>query len=197
MKKTLTIASLFAVVVTLLAIPTVHAGAGDCEPASKAISDILKKWTEECGKELGGAPDSKKCLAADKFNKLVPKLNAWAANGWATIGPRTIEFGNSQTGTLLMPANRTFLSTTPLEKDSATITVNKKEGKGGATVMICKIDSNGSYTKLKELDFDPDKSTASQTATVSGLQNFILQVYIDGHGGGVGREFKYDLRVTK
>jgi hypothetical protein len=169
----------------------------------KAVETLLKNWSEECIKEIGPTPPAdpntrtQLCLAADKFKKLAPRLKALAANGPFTIGPRDLMVGTSQNGDIINPAVRTFLTPTPLDKDSLTVEVNKTDGRGGALIRICSIDENKKFTSLKTIAFD-EGNNAPQTKreTVSGVKGKIVQVFIDGQGG-VGKAFKYTLKTNQ
>src|SRR5690349_12289068 len=111
--------------------------------ALNVVESLLKNWTAECGKVADGktgSEASKICLAAAKYQQLAPKLKQLANNGAFTLGPRDLAVGTAQNGTIVNPAFRTFLTPAPLDKDSLTVKVEKKGGKGGANVRICKID---------------------------------------------------------
>jgi hypothetical protein len=169
---------------------------------AKAVADLYKNWSAECIKEIGANPPAdpntrtQLCLAADKFNKMLPKLKALAANGPFTIGPRDLMVGTSQNGDIVNPGFRTFLSPSPLDKDSLTVEVNKTDGKAGALVYICKIDENKHYTHLKNIAFDEGNNTATKKETVSGVKGSIVQVFINGNGG-VAKAFKYTLKTSQ
>ncbi|HWP42959.1 MAG TPA: hypothetical protein VNO14_06980 [Blastocatellia bacterium] len=195
MKKSILIAGVMIMAVVFAAMPS--ARADECKSLTQIATSIFSKFAEECKKE--GEADTKKCTLSAKFRAIVERLNAFANNSWATLGPRKIEFGTTQTGTLIIPGDRTFLSSTPLDKNSATITITKKDGRGGAVVTICKVNDKGVYTKLKEFRFDTGdpKSPVTRTETVSGVQNHILQVRLDGQGGGPGSRLAFDFKVTK
>ena len=48
--------------------------------------------------------------------------NSFVNDNWATIGPRELEFDMVQSGTVVNPTKRTFVSVVPLESDYATVT---------------------------------------------------------------------------
>lgn len=170
---------------------------------TRAVEALLKNWADECIKEIGANPPADKnartklCLAADKFQKLVPRLRAMANNGPFTVGPRDLMLGTSQSGDIINPAVRTFLSPTPVDKDSVTVEVTKKSGKGGAVIRICKIDENKKFTNLKNITFeDGDNSPVTKKETVSGVKGDLVQVFIDGTGGP-GKAFLYTLKTSQ
>lgn len=162
------------------------------------VESLLKNWATECGKVADGKTGeeaSKVCLAAQKYQQLAPKLKQLANNGPFTLGPRDLAVGTAQNGTIVNPAFRTFLTSALLDKDSLTVKVEKKGGKGGATVRICKIDENKKYTNLKTITFEEGEGTSTQSATVTGVKGHLIQVFIDGTGG-VSKAFDYTLTTS-
>lgn len=166
--------------------------------ALNVVESLLKNWASECGKVAEGKTGeeaSKICLAAQKFQLIAPKLKQLANNGPFTLGPRDLMVGTSQNGTIVNPGVRTFLTPTLMDKDSLTVEIAKKDGRGGANIRICKISEDKKYTHLKTLTFAEGSGTSTQTATVSGIKGHIVQVFIDGTGG-VTKAFDYTLKTT-
>jgi len=166
--------------------------------ALNVVESLLKNWTSECGKISEGKTGdeaSKACLAAGKYQQLAPKLKQLANNGAFTLGPRDLAIGTAQNGTIVNPAFRTFLSPALLDKDNLTVKVEKKGGKGGANIRICRIDEKKKYTHLKTIIFEEGGGAATQSATVSGVKGHLVQVFIDG-SGGVSRAFDYTLTTS-
>ena len=163
-----------------------------------AVESLLKNWTTECGKVADGktgSEASKVCLVTQTYQQLTPKLKQLANNGPFTLGPRDLAVGTSQNGTIVNPAFRTFLTSALMDKSSLTVKVEKKGGKGGANIRICKIDENKKFTHLKTITFADDESTSAQSATVTGVKGVLIQVFIDGTGG-VSKAFDYTLTTT-
>ncbi len=82
-----------------------------------------------------------------------------------------------------------------MDKDNLTVKVEKKSGKGGANIRICKIDENKKYTHLKTITFEDSENLSIQSANVSGVKGYLVQVFIDGTGG-VSKAFDYTLTTT-
>jgi hypothetical protein len=183
------------------------AKADDCKSLAQVTGDIWQKWgaviaAVGCGvAAAAGVVKPKTCLSsaqyAEAVDKMVDYFNEKANNGWATIGPRRIDFGSTQEGTLIGPGERVFLSPAPLDKDSVTIHVKKLGGKGKSTVVVCKIDENNVQTKLEEFEFaEGDDNTGQEiTKTVSGVSNRLLQVHLAGKS--LTREFHYSFNASK
>ena len=166
--------------------------------ALNVVESLLKNWTAECGKVADGktgSEASKICLAAAKYQQLAPKLKQLANNGAFTLGPRDLAVGTAQNGTIVNPAFRTFLTPALLDKDSLTVKVEKKGGKGGANIRICKIDEKKKYTHLKTITFEDGGGAATKSETVSGVKGHLVQVFIDGTGG-VSKAFDYTLTTS-
>lgn len=162
------------------------------------VESLLKNWATECGKVADGKTGgeaSKACLAAQTYQQLAPKLKQLANNGPFTLGPRDLDVGKSQNGTIVNPAFRTFLTSALMDKDSLTVKIEKKGGKGGASIRICKIDENKKYTHLKTITFEEGEGTSNQSATVTGVKGHLVQVFIDGTGG-VSKAFDYTLTTS-
>jgi hypothetical protein len=82
-----------------------------------------------------------------------------------------------------------------MDKDSLTVKVEKKGGKGGANVRICKIDENKKYIHLKTMTFEDNGGAATKSETVTGVKGQLVQVFIDG-SGGVSKAFDYTLTTS-
>jgi hypothetical protein len=187
--------------------------AENCRSAAQVTGDIYKKWGEviiATGCVTGvtiasgglALPATLKCIdKADKYAESVERMVSWfntmANNGRWTIGPRRIEFGNTQTGSLVSTASRVFISAAPLDKDSVTFKVKKLDGKAKAQIIICKVTENGDFINLYEGEFDKGNDNIGQeiTKTVTGVKGHLVQIRIDADS--VIKKFEYQLRVTK
>jgi hypothetical protein len=206
-------------VILLLASSAPIASAQNCRSAGQVVGDIWNKWGETIIKVgcvtkavvetagTGGASLpasvalSAQCIKnASKYKvaieSMVTVFNALADNGPATIGPRRIEFGNRQNGTLLGRVDRTFISVYPMDKSSVTFKLKKLDGEGSIQAVICKVDSDGKYTNLATINFDEKDANGKEIVkTVSGVDNHLVQIRLDGQTAL--RKFQYELLVTK
>jgi hypothetical protein len=199
MRKTILI-SLFSISLILgLNFQTKTCAESVCgREALNVIESLLKNWTAECSKVADGktgSEASKVCLAANKYSQLAPKLKQLANNGAFTLGPRDLAVGTSQNGTIVNPAFRTFLTPALMDKDNLTVKVEKKGGKGGANIRICKIDEKKKYTHLKTITFEDNGSTGIKSETVTSVKGHFVQVFIDGTGGA-SKAFDYTLTTS-
>lgn len=185
----------------------------NCQSAAQVFSDIYEKWgaviiATGCvvgvNAGTGGVamPATLQCITnankyAEATEEMVKFFNSGANNGRWTIGPRRIEWGKIQTGSVISTASRVFISPAPVDKDSITVKVKKVDGKAQADIIICKVDEKGKFTKLAQIEFaEGDNNTGQEiTKTVSGVKGHLVQVRIDADS--VIRKFEYELKVTK
>jgi hypothetical protein len=221
MKKMIFVASLLALTFSLTSTPA--ANAQNCKSPVQTVSNIWKKWgdtiiavgcvvkstaeTSAAAPATGGlslaatAALSAQCIRntaryKEAIEKMVSFFNDLADNGPATLGPRRIEFGNLQTGDLIGPMDRTFVSVYPMDTDSVTFHLKKVDGESKVEVVICKIDTNGTVTNLAVFETDEkDPNGKDYTHTVSGVSNQLVQIRLNGKS--LVKRFKYELRVTR
>lgn len=198
--KPIILISLFSISLIIgLNFQTETCADGACgREALNAVESLLKNWTTECGKVAEGktgSEASKACLVAQTYQQLAPKLKQLANNGPFTLGPRDLAVGSSQNGTIVNPAFRTFLTSALMDKDSLTVKVEKKSGKGGANIRICKIDENKKYTHLKTITFEEGDGGATKSETITGVKGHLVQIFIDGTGG-ISKAFDYTLTTS-
>ena len=184
-----------------------------CRSAAQVFGDLYKKWGEAAiasGCVAGvtaatggiGLAATLECIKrADKYAKaaedMVRFFNAAADNGRWTIGPRRIEWGKAQTGTVVSTFSRVFISAAPVDKDAITVKVRKIDGRAQADVIVCKIDEKGNFIKLAQFEFDRGAGTGGEeiTRTVTGVKGHLVQVRIDADS--VVSKFEYRLTVSK
>ena len=185
----------------------------NCRSAAQVFGDIYKKWGDVIiatgcvvGVTIGSGgvalPLTLDCIRkADKYAEateaMVKFFNENANNSRWTIGPRRIEWGKVQTGSVVSTFSRVFVSPAPVDKDSITVKVKKVDGKAQADVIICKVDEKGNFINLAQVEFAKGNDNDGQeiTKTVSGVKGYLVQVRIDADS--VVNKFEYQLKVTK
>jgi hypothetical protein len=202
-RSLLAITLLFAI--AFAALPSADAQSCDI-PAF--VKDLVKKLKDECKKLEGPDAETSKCTAKRaRFLELVQKWNTLVGNSQLRLGPREMEFGVTQTGTLVAPADRRFVSQLIEPDKGATITVTKQEAtippkktKGICVVNICAIDlDTGAETGLATHTFDSNAdigASVSKSFSASQVGNKVIIVRLDGKGG-VGDRFPYSFKSTK
>lgn len=211
MKRIICLSLFLTFALNSMTMPTVRAE--NCRSAAQVTGDIYKKWGEVIiaagcvtgvTVSTGGValPVTLKCIEkAEKYAESVEKMVSWfntmANNGRWTIGPRRIEFGNTQTGSLVSTASRVFISAAPLDKDSVTFKVKKLDGRAKTQIIICKVTEKGDFINLYEGEFDKGNDNVGQeiTKTITGVKGQLIQIRIDADS--VVKKFEYQLRVTK
>lgn len=220
-KKAIVLASLLIILAHTSAAPT--ASAQRCEGVTQILTDVWKKWGETIikvgcvvkaaattsaaapvtgGTSLAATVTlSATCIKnAAKYKEaaeaMVRLFNDLADNGQATLGPRRIEFGNAQSGTLIGPSNRTFVSVYPMDKNSVSFKVKKLDGDGKVEVVICKIDADNKLSNLAVFNFTGDEKDGTEIVkTVSGVENNLVQIRLNGQSAV--KKFKYQFTATK
>lgn len=184
-----------------------------CRSAAQVFGDVYEKWgaviiatgcVAGVNAGTGGVAMAAtlQCIKnakkyAEAAEEMVKFFNAAANNSRWTIGPRRIEWGNVQKGTVISTASRVFISAAPVDKDSFTVKVKKIDGKAQADIIICKVDEKGNFVKLAQVEFAKGDENIGQeiTKTVSGVKGHLVQVRIDADSAV--RKFEYEIRVTK
>jgi hypothetical protein len=184
---------------------------GNCGSATKVINDLWEEYDEQAkvlgctvasivGEHFGAVIEVQKCLeAANKVDEMLQNMisfwNDSANDSWAKIGPRRLDFGERKKGTLVGTFERIFISPMPMVKDKVTVQVRKRDGKGKASVTVCKVDAKGRTHELWDTLFEPGKNNIGRekTKTLTGVGGNFLQIHLDGKS--VSREFAYSLKV--
>lgn len=184
-----------------------------CRSAAQVFGDVYQKWgaviiatgcVAAVNAGTGGVAMAAtlNCIKnakkyAEAVEEMVKFFNAAMNNNRWTIGPRRIEWGNTQTGSVVSTFSRVFISAAPVDKDSITVKVKKVEGKAQADIIICKVDDKGNFIKIAQIEFDKgnDNEGETITKTVTGVKGHLVQVRIDADS--VAKKFEYQLTVSK
>lgn len=221
MKKKILVVMLMILAFSVTTVP--KAEAQNCKSPAQIVSNIWKKWGDTiiavgCVAKSAAATSAAAPVTAgaslvatatlsatcikntqkykEAIEKMVSLFNDLADNGPATLGPRRIEFGNLQTGVLLGPMDRTFVSVYPMDKDSVTFRIKKVEGESKVEVVICKINTEGTVTNLSVFETDDnDPDGKEYVKTVTGVSNHLVQIRLNGKSAV--KKFKYQFRATK
>ena len=199
MKKNLLIATLmFTLLAGFAGVPA--ANAQDCNVPT-AVASLIKQLRDECKKLEGDQANTSTCTSKRaSFLKLVDAWNRLVSGSSLQIGPRDMEFGSVQTGNLLAPADRRFISQLIEPEKGVTISVKKTgDGKADCIVNICAVDLNtGAETKLSRDTIDGNAAVGTEVKrsfTSAQVGNKIVIVRLDGKG--VGKRFPYSFTATK
>ena len=198
MKKNMLIATLLMTLV--IGITVVPASAQDCN-VPNSLAGLIKQLRDECKKLEGAEANTSTCTSKrSTFLKLVDAWNSIVSGSSLQIGPRDMQWATPQTGNLLAPADRRFISQLIEEGKGVTVSVKKREdGRADCIVNICAVDLNtGAETKLSSDTIDGNAAVGTElkkTFSASQVGNKILVVRLDGKG--VGKRFPYTFTATK
>lgn len=199
MKKNLiVIASLFVITFSFGSMPA--ANAQDCQ-TPPILKELAKKLLDKC-KELKGTnskfADCSKTI--DTFRQLESAWNGLVGNSSLHIGPRDMEWNTVQSGDLVTPADRRFISEPIEDGKGATISVKKSgDGKGRCTVSVCAIDiDTQSESALATFSFDEDAKVGTEvTRSFSSAQVGKKILIVRLNGQGIARRFPYQFKASK
>lgn len=184
-----------------------------CRSAAQVFGDVYEKWgaviiatgcVAAVNVGTGGVAMAAtlNCIKnstkyAEAAEEMVKFFNQAMNNNRWTIGPRRMEWGKIQTGSVVSTFSRVFISAAPVDKDSITVKVKKVEGKAQADIIICKVDDKGNFIKIGQLEFDKGNDNEGEviTKTFSGVKGHLVQVRIDADS--VAKKFEYQLTVSK
>ncbi len=198
MKKSLIAMSLmFVFTFSFARVPVANA---QCN-VPPVVKDLAKKLADKC-KALEGT-NSKFADCAKKietFKNLTETWNNLVGNSSLKIGPRDMEWNTPQTGNLVAPADRRFVSQLIEEGKGATITVKKTgEGRASCEVYICAVDiDTQAETSLGSFTFDQDaKPGAVQSKSFSASQVGKKVIVVRLNGKGLASRFPYEFKASK
>lgn len=198
MKKSLiVVASAFLFMFSFTSTPK---AAAQCN-VPPVVKDLAKKLADKC-KSLEGtnskfADCSKKI---ETFKNLVQTWNGLVGNSSLHIGPRDMEWNTPQTGNLVAPADRRFISQPIEEGKGATISVKKTgEGKARCEVFICAVDiDTQAETSLASFTIDGDAKPGTETSksfSAAQVGKKIIVVRLDGKG--LAARFPFEFKASK
>lgn len=176
--------------------------AQSCKSAPSVVSDLNRQITKALKIKGCSADDFPTCLANPTTytyltSEMVKYWNS-RSNNWASIGPRRLNFGNYENGRIVSTGGRMYISCVPSNKSSMVVDIKELDGKGKTSYVICKVDKNGRYTKLKtgwfnEISSQKSNKRETHQHTLKGVKGHIISVHFDGKS--VGNTFQYKVRV--
>ncbi len=141
------------------------------------------------------------CLAYAEYGSYLHSMTAaWnnlAANKWATFGPRQIEFNSIQSGTVVNPSKRTFVSAIPLDSDSLSVKLTKKGGGASTEVVVCSHSPSGG-TRLEHntvISGGAADGFSWSPQIIDGVLDHVVSIQVSP--SGAGKQLGYTLQVNK
>ncbi|MDH3280880.1 MAG: hypothetical protein OEQ18_07100 [Gammaproteobacteria bacterium] len=123
--------------------------------------------------------------------------NEFADDNWATIGPRKLEFDTLQSGTVVNPTRRTFVSAIPLESDYAKITLTKRGGRSTTQIAVCSHGPDGDTRVEHSTIITGDRPDGYQWSPpeLEGMLDRLISIQIQPTSAA--RQLGYVLQVNK
>ena len=198
MKKSLiVIAALFVFTFSFASTPSANA---QCN-VPPVVKDLAKKVAEKC-KSLEGT-NSKFADCSKKiqtFKTLVETWNGLVGNSSLKIGPRDMAWDTPQTGNLVAPIDRRFISQLIEDGKGATITVKKTgEGKATCEVYVCAVDiDTQAETSLASFTFDGNANVGAQfSKSFSAAQVGKKVIVVRLNSKGLAARFPFEFKASK
>jgi hypothetical protein len=132
--------------------------------------------------------------AAGFIEKGVKLWNKIAGDStWAKIGPRRMDFGGWNTGTLVGGTERLFLSGIPAVNPT-TVDVHKLDHDGQVRVVVCRIPEKGKAKLVKAFTIDKKtKKGLVKSIKIDSAKGHVISVAF--HGKSVAKKLKYKVRA--
>lgn len=176
--------------------------AQSCKSAPSVVSDLNRQISKVLKAKGCNPSNFPSCLSnpgtyAHLTSQMVKYWNSRSSN-WATIGPRRLNFGNYENGRVVSTGGRMYISSVPSNQSTMVVDIKELDGKGKTSYVICKVDKNGRYTKLKtgwfnEINSQKSNKRETRQHTIKGVKGHLISIHFDGKS--VGNTFQYKVRV--
>lgn len=152
---------------------------------------------------------NKASVYTNAVSKGISEYNKLVNNSWATLGPRQMRFGIDNTGTVVFPGDRTFISVVPARKDTLKLRMRELDGKGKVEVTVCKKSEGGSVKRLnKTFGFNysarstHDLPRQDESMLIGGVRDDLVTVILKSRPNpslkiDALRKLKYNLNVSE
>jgi hypothetical protein len=164
------------------------------------VADVSSKvWNETPGVVKNaiasagpfGASAMKAAKLIDEGIKIWNKL----ANdkSWAKVGPRRMDFDEWNTGTLIGPTERMFISGIPAV-NPVKIDFHKLDHDGKVHVVVCRVPEKGKPTAIKSFTIKAGAPKGKvKSFTIDDAKGDVITVVL--HGKSVAKKLKYKVRA--
>ena len=196
-------------IVTFCIFTTHNTYAQDCGKARevlKKIQSVGKKIATEIGctyvnvqtgvpkplckvgmKVYDKAKSKARKMARESFRKLVK-------NSWATFGPRELELGKTQKGTLVSLGERMFVLPELAPYDEIQFELKKTDGKGKAGISICVMkEGSNKYKRVNHHIFKKGAKKGAHKYRLKKALGSAVMVHLKGKSAT--KKFKYKLKT--
>lgn len=180
----------------VFAAPTLAHAGGSCATAADVSSDIWNETPPLVKNAIAntgpfGASAIKAIKMIDEGIKIWNKLSG--NKSWAKIGPRRLDFGEWNTGTLIGPTERMFLSGIPAV-NPVKVDFHKLDHEGKVKVVICKKPQKGKAKAVKTFTVEAGaKNGKVKSVIIDDAKGHVISVVL--HGKSVAKKLKYKVRA--
>lgn len=175
-----------------------------CKSATAIVTDIFNNYGQVLAKFGCSLTKQDQCLnTVSTYSKMTTDMvKYWnsrsGTTAWATIGPRMLEYNTNYTGKIVSTGGRMFISVIPSNKKELEVSIEELDGKGKVSVVICKIDKNGTYMPLATKWFNDNSDRKSnkrekRNFTVKGVKGHLISVHFDGKSAT--NTFQYKIKI--
>jgi len=180
--------------------------AQNCNSAARVVSDIWDEVEVQANKMKVQCKESNyrkliKCAVGNGAiftSKMVRFWNRMAGNSWAAVGPRKLDYNSSYNGNILGTTGRMYITPSPLNTNTASVTINEVGGKGKIGFTVCVTDMFGNTQQLARRYFNDTNqrkrnTRESRTVNIPNARYKLISVHMDGKS--LGKSFKYNIRL--
>ena len=162
----------------------------------------------ECTTNHGALTNFADGTYARAVDRAVQGFNWLVGDSWATLGPRSLTFGETKGGTIIFPGDRKFVSVVPSRSDAINLNIREKSGKARVRAVICKKAEGEPTMRLnKDIIFNYNKESSfkdqDETFLIGGTKNSIVSVILKSQYNddiavtNVVPEFEYTIQIDE
>jgi hypothetical protein len=176
------------------------AGSKDDKASCATVADVGSKVWKHAGPVVKNAVSSAGpwgATAAKAIQFIEKGIKIWndiaGDQSWAKIGPRRMDFGSWNTGTLIGPTERMFVSAIPAV-NPVTVDFHKLDHDGKVKVVVCKIPEKGGPKVVKSFTVDNKTKVGKvKSIDIDDAKGNIITVVL--HGKSVAKKLQYKVRT--
>lgn len=160
----------------------------DHKPFAKKLAEHAARLCEKDGARWKSC-DPKK---GNVLNLLDALTTIWKLSSSA-LGPRYLQFKQTDGGEIVNPGTRTWGSVGPLAA-AATISITHRSGNADMNVTYCTVDADGNIELLHMERTRAGTSIPARTFGPDRVGGRFVLITLDG-SGGIGKRYEYGIRL--
>ncbi len=161
---------------------------GCAKSKAQASGHALRKTFERCERDPFAAAKIRAGMA--RFYRHAQVFKS------ITRHPKRLTFA-ARDGSLTGTLGRTWINPEPHERDNLRAVIKKRDGKGKASVEVCKFTPDGGAQVAWSFTIDPGKENQGKTweKALRGVKGTIVSITVDGKS--VARSIDYSVRLKR